>query len=221
MIVLHRVTKRYPNGREGLAEVSLRFAQGSMTFVTGHSGAGKSTLLKLLLLSEMPTRGEIMVDGVDIPRMPTRRIALYRRRVGVVFQDHHLLARRSVFDNVALPLRVAGIDEVETARRARAALSSVGLRGTEDQRPSALSLGEQQRVGIARAVVHRPALLLADEPTGNLDPVLSQDIMRLFTRFNEQIGTTVIVATHDLELISALAYPVVELENGRVREHTV
>ncbi|MEE8042975.1 MAG: ATP-binding cassette domain-containing protein, partial [Pseudomonadales bacterium] len=117
------------------------------------------------------------------------------------------------------PLRVAGIVEGETARRTRAALSSVGLLGTEDQLPSALSLGEQQRVGIARAVVHRPALLLADEPTGNLDPGLSRDIMRLFTRFNQQIGTTVIVATHDLELISALAYPVVELENGRVREH--
>lgn len=221
MILLHRVTKRYPNGREGLAEVSLRFADGSMTFVTGHSGAGKSTLLKLLLLTELPTRGEVMVDGVDITRMPSRRVPLYRRRVGVVFQDHHLLARRSVFDNVALPLRVAGIDEGETARRTRAALSSVGLLGTEDQLPSALSLGEQQRVGIARAVVHRPALLLADEPTGNLDPGLSRDIMRLFTRFNQQIGTTVIVATHDLELISALAYPVVELENGRVREHAV
>jgi cell division transport system ATP-binding protein len=219
MILLHRVTKRYPNGREGLAEVSLRFADGSMTFVTGHSGAGKSTLLKLLLLIESPTRGEIMVDGVDITRMPSRRIALYRRRVGVVYQDHHLLARRSVFDNVALPLRVSGIDEAETARRVRAALSSVGLLGMENLLPAALSLGEQQRVGIARAIVHRPALLLADEPTGNLDPGLSRDIMSLFTRFNQQIGTTVIVATHDLELVRSLACPVVELAEGRVREH--
>ena len=218
MILLHRVTKRYPNGREALSEVSLRFADGSMTFVTGHSGAGKSTLLKLLLLTELPTRGEVMVDGVDITRMPRRRIPLYRRRVGVVFQDHHLLPRRTVFDNVAQPLRVSGTDEAEIARRARAALSSVGLLGTEDLLPMALSLGEQQRVGIARAVVHRPALLLADEPTGNLDPGLSRDIMSLFTRFNQQIGTTVIVATHDLEVIRSLACPVVELANGRVSE---
>jgi len=218
-IEFHEVTKRFDNGQEALCGVSVEFAEGSMSFLTGHSGAGKSTFLKLLLCLDQPSRGQILVNGVNLTQMRGVRLAHYRQHLGAVFQDHHLLGHRSVFANVSLPLRIGGMREKDIARRTRAALSRVGLLEKERLFPRYLSTGEQQRVGIARAVVHRPALLLADEPTGNLDPGLSRDIMRLFTRFNQQIGTTVIVATHDLELISGLACPVVELVNGRVREH--
>ena len=212
------VTKRFDNGAEALRALSVSFEAGSMTFLTGHSGAGKSTFLRLLLRLDVPTRGQILVNGVNIAQLPERRIPLYRQNIGAVFQDHHLLPQRTVYDNVALPLRVSGMAERDVARRARAALSRVGLLEKERQFPPYLSTGEQQRVGIARAVVNRPRLLLADEPTGNLDPELSRDIMRLFEQFQE-VGTTVIIASHERELIAALGKPIVELSRG-VLTHT-
>ena len=184
-----------------------------MTFLTGHSGAGKTTFLKLLLCLDRPTRGRILVNGVDLGNLKARGLAWYRRGLGAVFQDHHLLTARSVFENVALPLRVAGMGERDVGRRVRAALTRVGLLERESMRPVQLSTGEQQRVGIARAVVIRPRVLIADEPTGNLDPELSRDIMALFQQFN-QVGATVIVASHDLQLIGSLNQRVVELSHG-------
>lgn len=214
-IDLQHVTKRFDNGHEALTDVSVQFAQGSMTFLTGHSGAGKSTFLKLLLGADVPTRGRVLVNGVDIGAMSQRRLPHYRQNLGVVFQDHHLLAQRSVFDNVALPLRVIGMPGREIARRVRAALTRVELLGKENLFPRHLSTGEQQRVGIARAVVTRPKILLADEPTGNLDPDLSRHIMDLFARFN-QVGSTVIVASHDVQLVEDMGARILHLESGRV-----
>ena len=214
-IEFRNVTKRYDNGFEALKEVSVSIREGSMTFLTGHSGAGKSTFLRLLLRLERADRGAIAVNGIDVARLPERRIPAYRRNLGAVFQDHHLLANRSVYENVALPLRVGGMRERDAARRVRAALSRVGLLEKEQQLPSALSTGEQQRVGIARAVVNRPKILLADEPTGNLDPELSRDIMTLFQQFR-QVGTTVIVASHDRELIHSLGFRIIELSRGEL-----
>lgn len=216
-IELQHVTKRFDNGYEALADVSVEFAEGSMTFLTGHSGAGKSTFLKLLLCADKPTRGRVLVNGVDICQLPARRLPRYRQHLGVVFQDHHLLAHRNVFDNVAMPLRVMGMREREVGRRARAALTRVELLGKENLFPRHLSTGEQQRVGIARAVVTRPKILLADEPTGNLDPDLSIHIMDLFARFN-QVGTTVIIASHDVQLIESIGLRILHLEHGRVVE---
>lgn len=211
------VTKRFDNGTEALRNVSLQFEEGSMTFLTGHSGAGKSTFLRLLLRLDVPTRGQIVVNGVNIAQIADRRIPMYRQNIGAVFQDHHLLPNRTVYDNVALPLRVSGMPERDVSRRARAALSRVGLLEKEHLLPPHLSTGEQQRVGIARAVVNRPRLLLADEPTGNLDPELSRDIMRLFEQFQE-VGTTVIIASHERELIAAMGKPIVELSHGVLAE---
>ena len=212
-IEFEHVSRRFDNGAEGLHDVSVSFAEGSMAFITGHSGAGKSTFLKLLLAIDAPTRGRILVGGVDVVRLPRRRLPVYRQHLGAVFQDHHLLVRRSVFENVALPLRVVGMRERDIARRVRAALSSVELLDKVNLPPRYLSVGEQQRVGIARAVVNRPRILLADEPTGNLDPELSRSIMGLFRQFH-QIGTTVLVATHDRALIDAFGGRVVELDHG-------
>src|SRR5262245_27449392 len=186
-----------------------------MVFITGHSGAGKSTLLKLITLIERPTRGQVVVGGVNTSRLPARRIHTFRRRIGVVFQDNKLLHDRSVYDNVALPLIIDGASSREIGRRVRAALDQVGLLGKEKRMPVALSTGEQQRVGIARAVIARPPLLVADEPTGNLDPELSEEIMRLFVRFTD-VGVTVLVASHDWGLISALGRRVIHLEGGRL-----
>jgi cell division transport system ATP-binding protein len=214
-IELQHITKRFDNGHEALADVSVEFAEGSMTFLTGHSGAGKSTFLKLLLRADIPTRGRVLVNGVDIAQIPPSRLPRYRQNFGVVFQDHHLLAQRTVFDNVAIPLRVVGMRERETARRVRAALTRVELLGKENLFPGHLSTGEQQRVGIARAVVARPRILLADEPTGNLDPELSIHVMDLFARFN-QVGTTVIVASHDVALIESMGLRMLNLQQGRV-----
>lgn len=213
------VTKRFDNGHEALAEVSTEFEQGSMTFLTGHSGAGKSTFLKLLIRADRPTRGRILVNDVDVGALSDRRLPRYRQHIGVVFQDHHLLATRSVFDNVAMPLRVAGMSEREVVRRVRAALSSVELQDKENLFPRHLSTGEQQRVGIGRAVVTRPKILLADEPTGNLDPDLSRHIMDLFSRFN-QVGTTVIVASHDVDLIATMGCRILNLQHGRIVSDT-
>ena len=212
-VELHQVSRRFDSGQEALKELTVSFDPGSMTFLTGHSGAGKSTFLRLLLCLDRPTRGRILVNGVNVTRLSPRRLAHYRRHLGAVFQDHHLLPQRSVYDNVALPLRVAGFRERDVARRVRAALSRVGLLEKEALFPRHLSTGEQQRVGIARAVVTRPKILLADEPTGNLDPELSRDIMQLFRQFH-QIGTTVIVASHDRDLIESMGMRIIELSEG-------
>ena len=216
-IVFERVTKRFDNGQEALSEISVEFASGSMTFLTGHSGAGKSTFLKLLIGAESATRGRIYVDDVDISRLGARRMPWYRREVGVVFQDHNLLLEHSVFDNVALPLRINHLGEREVASRVRGALGTVELLGKEHLMPSQLSTGEQQRVGIARAVVGRPKILLADEPTGNLDPDLARSVMELFGRFNE-LGTTVLIASHDIALIQSLGMPTLNLAAGRIAD---
>jgi cell division transport system ATP-binding protein len=212
-VEFHQVTRRFDSGQEGLKELTASFEAGSMTFLTGHSGAGKSTFLKLLLCLDRPTRGQILVNGVNLTQISSRRLAHYRQHMGAVFQDHHLLAHRSVYENVALPLRVGGFKERDVARRVRAALSRVGLLSKGALFPRYLSTGEQQRVGIARAVVTRPKILLADEPTGNLDPELSRDIMQLFRQFH-QIGTTVVVASHDRDLIESMGMRVIELSEG-------
>ena len=214
-IEFRNVTKRFRGGAEGLRNVSLVIPAGSMAFITGHSGAGKSTFLKLLLRMEAPTRGQILVDGYDISALSRRQLPAYRRGLGAVFQDHHLLHHRSVFENVALPLRVAGMKPRDVARRVRAALTGVELLDKAGLYPDALSTGEQQRLGIARAVVNRPKVLLADEPTGNLDPVLSSTIMGYFQRFNA-VGTTVLVASHDTALIAAMGVRTIELAQGGV-----
>jgi cell division transport system ATP-binding protein len=215
MIHFDNVSKRYPEGYEALSGVNLHLDAGELAFLTGHSGAGKSTLLKLLMLLERPTSGALLINGKNVSRLSNYRIPSYRRQLGVVFQDHQLLMDRTVFDNVALPLQVAGYSRKETGRRVRAALDSVSLLSKEKQSPLALSGGEQQRVGIARAVVHKPRILLADEPTGNLDPELSAEIMNLFQRFQD-VGVTVLIATHDIDLINRLNHRIVRLEQGSV-----
>jgi cell division transport system ATP-binding protein len=215
MIVFDRVSKRYANGREALANVSFSIHNGEMVFLTGRSGAGKSTVLKLIALLERPTRGAVLVQGRNTQTLKARHIAAFRRGIGVVFQDHKLLADRPVYDNVALPLAVAATPLKEIDKRVRAALDQVGLLGRERALPLELSVGEQQRVGIARAVVSKPPLLIADEPTGNLDPDLAMEVMRLFRRFQD-VGVTVVVATHDLHLVREFGQRVIVLENGQV-----
>jgi cell division transport system ATP-binding protein len=215
VIHLERVSKRYPAGHDALREVSLDIEENELVFLTGHSGAGKSTLLKLIMLMERPSRGRIEVAGRDLGRVPRRGIPRHRRDIGVVFQNHRLLFDRPVFDNVALPLLIAGYDHREVGRRVRAALDKVSLLDREQAMPETLSGGEQQRVGIARAVVARPKILLADEPTGNLDPALSAEIMQLFADFN-RVGVTVLIASHDLALISRLRHRIITLREGRL-----
>jgi cell division transport system ATP-binding protein len=215
VIVFERVTKRYPKGREALSLLSFALARGEMAFLTGRSGAGKSTVLKLIALLERPTRGQVLIDGQDTSRLPARRIPQFRRHIGVVFQDHRLLMDRPVFDNVALPLIVADASLREIDRRVRAALDQVGLLGCERAAPFELSVGEQQRVGIARAIVSKPPLLIADEPTGNLDATLAAEVMGLFRRFNE-VGVTVLVATHDLPLVRDSGLRVITLAEGQI-----
>ncbi len=204
MIRCDQVSKRYAESGEVLNHLNLEIAAGEMVFLTGPSGAGKSTLLKLIACLERPSRGQLLVDGRNVGRLPLRQIPYHRRQVGMIFQDHRLLMDRSVFDNVALPLVVAGLGSQEVARRVRAALNQVGLLNKEKAHPLALSGGEQQRVGIARAIVGRPPLLVADEPTGNLDPRLAREVMGLFTRFN-QVGVTLLIASHDLALMTSRA----------------
>jgi cell division transport system ATP-binding protein len=201
-----------------LSRISFEVQAGEMVYLTGPSGAGKSTVLKLVALIERPTRGTVLVNGKNTTRVRRRSIPKFRRDVGVVFQDHKLLADRSVFDNVALPLLIRGLGPRETARRVRAALDQVGLLGRERSAPVTLSTGEQQRVGIARAVAARPPLVIADEPTGNLDPKLSEEIMQLFERFNE-VGVTLLIATHDIELIERLGHRRIKLAQGAVTDH--
>ncbi len=209
------VFKRYSSGQDALMGVNFEMASGEMCFLTGHSGAGKSTLMKLIMLMERPSRGQVWVGQQDLSLLHRSQIPLLRRQVGVVFQNHQLLFDRTVFDNVALPLQISGYDPTDAARRVRAALDKVGLLDREKHNPITLSTGEQQRIGIARAIVHKPRLLLADEPTGNLDPELSEDIMRLFEQFN-QIGTTVLIASHDHSLINRMHHRVLTLRNGRL-----
>lgn len=215
MIRFEQVAKRYPSGREALADLSLEIARGEMVFLTGHSGAGKSTVLKLLALIERPSRGRIFVDGRDTGGIGRRGIPGFRRGIGMVFQDHKLLHDRPVWDNVALPLVILGTPRREIDRRVRAALDQVGLLGRETAFPIELSTGEQQRVGIARAVVSKPPILIADEPTGNLDPDLALEVMRLFRSFNE-VGVTVAIATHDLHLIEQFGARRIALAGGRL-----
>lgn len=215
MIRFDEVFKRYPNGRNALASVSFHLQRGEMAFLTGPSGAGKSTLLKLVALIERPTRGSVLVGNQNTSRVRRRRIPQFRRRLGIVFQDHKLLNDRTVFDNVALPLVIASLSRRDMGRRVRAALDQVGLLGYEKRSPVALSSGEQQRVGIARAIASRPELVIADEPTGNLDPKLSREILGLFERFNE-VGVTVLIATHDLVLIEEHKYRRLQLDDGKI-----
>lgn len=217
MICFDNLSKRYPGGFEALRNVSFKMEAGEMAFLTGHSGAGKSTLLKLLMLMERPTSGNLLINGKNLNRLSNSQIPMYRRQVGVVFQNHQLLFDRTVFDNVALPLQVSGYPAKEIGRRVRAALDGVGLLDKEQQKPMALSGGEQQRVGIARAVVHKPRILLADEPTGNLDPQLSTEIMALFRRF-QSVGVTVLIATHDISLINRMQLRIMRLEDGELTD---
>ncbi len=215
MIRFDQVFKRYPNGREALSGVSFHIESGALTFLTGHSGAGKSSILKLIALIERPTRGQVIVNNQNTSGVKAGRIPHFRRQIGVVFQDHKLLHDRPIADNVALPLVIAGVPRREIDKRVRAALDQVGLLGREKSRPLELSTGEQQRVGIARAVVAKPALLIADEPTGNLDPDLALEVMKLFKRFSE-VGVTVVVASHDVHLIDQVGARRIVLRAGRV-----
>ena len=217
MIQFDNLSKRYAGGFEALKGINLNVNAGELAFLTGHSGAGKSTLLKLLMLLERPSSGTLLINGKNINRLADSKIPAYRRQLGVVFQDHQLLMDRSVFDNVALPLQVAGQSRKEIGRRVRAALDGVGLLSKERHSPRMLSGGEQQRVGIARAVVHKPRILLADEPTGNLDPGLSAEIMALFRRFQD-VGVTVLIASHDIDLINQMNCRISRLERGMVAD---
>jgi cell division transport system ATP-binding protein len=215
MIQFTDVSKRYASGKDALKRLNLFIKQGAMVFVTGRSGAGKTTLLRLIALIERQSRGQIIVNSQNLERVRGNRVPLFRRNIGFMFQDHRLLNDRTVFDNVALPMVVAGYSYQETRKRVHAALDKVGLLGLEKSYPNALSGGEQQRVGIARAVVNRPVLLLADEPTGNLDPALSWESMKLFEEFN-QVGVTVLIASHDLDMIKRLKKPIITLNAGQL-----
>ena len=214
MITFERVGKRYPNGREALSDVSFQIEAGEMVFLTGHSGAGKSSVLKLIALLERPSRGFVTVNGINTSKLSSRKIPQFRRQVGVVFQDHKLLMDRPVFDNVALPLIVADTPMREVDKRVRAALDQVGLLGKERVYPTELSVGEQQRVGIARAVISKPPILIADEPTGNLDSALALEVMRLFQRFAE-VGVTLLIASHDMQLVNEFGKRQIMLSDGK------
>ena len=215
MIRFDQVHKRYPNGRDALAGVSFDIEAGELAFLTGHSGAGKSSILKLIALIERPTRGQVLINNRNTATVKARGIPKFRQLIGVVFQDHKLLHDRPVAENVALPLIVSGVPRREIDKRMRAALDQVGLLNKEKSRPLELSTGEQQRVGIARAIVAKPMLLIADEPTGNLDPELALEIMQLFKRLND-VGVTVVIATHDIQLIDQFAAKRIVLAEGRV-----
>src|SRR5574343_395213 len=215
MLRFEHVCKRYPDAGDALVDVSFRLSRGEMAFLTGRSGAGKSTLLKLIAMMEQCSRGNILLDDNNITRISERKIPYMRRNLGLIFQDYKLLNDRTVFDNVALPLVVSGVNHQEISRRVRAALDKVSLLGKERKYPLALSGGEQQRVGIARAIVNKPKLILADEPTGNLDPDLSAEVMTMFEQFM-QVGVTVLIATHDMELVNRLGHRVLTLDKGRL-----
>ncbi len=215
MIKFEQVSKTYPGGFQALNQVSFHLEPGEMAFLTGHSGAGKSTLLKLISMMERPTAGRVLINGHDLKRINNRQIPYVRRDIGMIFQDHRLLMDKTVLDNVALPLLIEGYSMQEARKRVSAALEKVGLGDKLRHYPVMLSGGEQQRVGIARAIVNKPPLLLADEPTGNLDPKLSMEIIRLFEDFN-RVGVSVLIATHDLGLIARLRYRTLTLKDGRM-----
>ena len=216
MIQFESVSKSYDGTHRALDDVSFRLAPGEMAFLTGHSGAGKSTILRLLLGLEKASTGVVRVAGQDLSQLSGETLGRYRQRVGTVFQDPNLEMDLTVFDNVALPLRIAGFAEQDIAKRVNAALSRVDLNDSAMDKPHELSSGQQQRVGIARAIVHRPALLVADEPTGNLDPELSARVMRMFTQF-QQLGVTVLVATHEQAVVESLPFRRIVIERGRLR----
>ena len=215
MITFEHVSKRYPGPSNALLDVSFNLDAGEMVFLTGHSGAGKSTLLRLILMLEQATRGQVLVDGRNLSKASPNQAPQVRQQIGMIFQDHKLLSDKSVFDNVSLPLIIAGMRYADIKKRVRAALDKVGLLSKEKSWPLTLSGGEQQRVGIARAIVGMPPILLADEPTGNLDPQLSRDLFGLFRQLNDQ-GVTVMVASHDLSLIRAMGQRVLVLSGGRL-----
>lgn len=214
MIQFSNVYMQYPGGIDALKNINLMIDKGAMAFVTGRSGAGKSTLLKLIALIDRHTRGQIIVNGQNLNKVRRGQVSYFRRNIGFMFQDHRLLVDRTVFDNVALPLVIAGLRHQDIRKRVQAALDKVGLLNKQNKTPLMLSGGEQQRVGIARAVVHRPLLLLADEPTGNLDPALSWEIMCLFEQFN-QIGVTILIASHDLAMIKRMKKRIITLREGK------
>ncbi|MDX2428988.1 MAG: cell division ATP-binding protein FtsE [Xanthomonadales bacterium] len=217
MIKFERVSKIYPGGSRALADVSFQIDRGNMVFLTGHSGAGKSTLLRLVMMLERASRGQVIVNQRNLSNSPDRLAPLVRRSTGMIFQDHKLLKDKTVADNVGLPLMIAGLKYSDIRKRVRAALDKVGLLDKEAAWPLTLSGGEQQRVGIARAIVSRPPLLLADEPTGNLDPILSRELFALFEQISEQ-GATVLIASHDLDLIRQTRKRVLVLSNGRLAD---
>jgi cell division transport system ATP-binding protein len=218
MIRFENVYKRYPETGDVLKNLNFHLPPGNISFLTGHSGAGKSTLLKLIGMMERTTRGNIFLDGHNLSEIKERQIPYLRRKMGFIYQDYKLLADRTIFDNVALPLVIEGYGHQEVARRVRAALDKVGLLGKEKKFPLGLSGGEQQRVGIARAVVNKPPMIIADEPTGNLDPELSAEIMTLFEQF-QQVGVTILIASHDIALIERMHHPVLRLSQGQLFQH--
>lgn len=216
MIEFSQVYKRYPGGHEALKNVSCTVAEGEMVYLTGHSGAGKSTLLKLIAAIERPTSGSVVVKGQNIRSIKREAIPALRRNIGLVFQDHKLLFDRSAFDNVLLPLQICGFDHRESTKRVRAALDKVGLLAREKANPIALSGGEQQRLCIARAIVNRPTILLADEPTGNLDSEYSTEIMNIFKSFH-QVGVTLLISTHDEGILRQFPARALHLKKGELQ----
>ena len=217
IVQFHGVSHRYGETGNALTDVSFKLARGEMAFITGHSGAGKSTLLRLVALLAKPASGQVVVNGVNLSKLPRRKIPEYRQQIGIVFQNFNLLNDRTVHDNVALPLVIRGYRREDMGKRVRAALDSVGLLGKEQAFPLSLSGGEQQRVGIARAIVTKPMLLIADEPTGNLDPHMAREVMQVFERFNK-VGVSVLVATHAIDLIKQLPHRMVHLHRGQIRD---
>ena len=215
MIQFTNVFMAYPSGNKALQNINLYIDKGEMVYVSGRSGAGKSTLLKLINLIDRHTRGQIIVNGQNLERIKNNRVPIFRRNIGFIFQNHRLLNDRTIFDNVALPLVIAGNSHQEIKRRVQAALDKVDLLSKISSYPMELSGGEQQRIGVARAVVNRPAILLADEPTGNLDPTLSWEMMKLFEQFN-QVGVTVLIASHELDMIKNMKKRIVILNKGRI-----
>jgi cell division transport system ATP-binding protein len=215
VLVLHDVTKVYPNGKTALADVDLVIPEGDFVFLVGPSGAGKSTLIKLLIRDEVATRGSVLLDGQDLARLPRRHVSKVRRKIGIVFQDFKLLPTKSVWENVAFALEVTGVPRRRIRPAVDRVLALVGLTAQRGQLPSQLSGGEQQRTAIARALVHDPRLIIADEPTGNLDPLISWEIIQLLLRIND-LGVTVLMATHNADVVTALRKRVVALEEGRV-----
>ena len=215
MIQFTNVFMTYPSGNKALQNINLSIEKGEMVYISGRSGAGKSTLLKLINLIDRHTRGQIIVNGQNLERITKKRIPIFRRNIGFIFQNHRLLDDRTIFDNVALPLIIAGSNHQEVKRRVQAALDKVDLLSKINSYPMELSGGEQQRIGVARAVVNRPAILIADEPTGNLDPMLSWEMMKLFEQFN-QVGVTVLIASHELDMIKHMNKRIIILNKGRI-----